>query len=420
MGSFEDKTPERGMHYSNFRYGEGVWYRGPRSADVLDPELVITGALVQLYGPGDVLIASLSSDAADSRMSRLRFELTPTGPGYLDLDITSLPDGVGIQHAARVDVFLDGRLRPHGRIKPVYSGYIQQMPNAGSTEWPRKYRGFGFYGLLDKMMTTRTFMAASVWRIVDTLAREIETRTVGRIIYNSSKIQISHDGTGSAYPVEKIVFSKASYKTALTQLAGLAGGWEFGVDSDRELWFRAPITEPSNDSLLWCPQHVTQVTYNEDSTDVINRLWIKGGQRQTSGDNYLELPLDADGNESSQSLYGIREGDATAPSVFSDLDSYRWGACELAYRRKPRRTVSLGSLESRLNFIDCVGPLQVTLPDGSVILIPKSKVIYTVDQGIACDVQLGDLTYTPGQLSGELKAQQARAELLQQLTLTQV
>lgn len=405
------------------RFGAGFRYRGGAMGRSVTNDAPVSGVYIH---DGDVLVAVLSGDAADSRLSKLRFELTPTGCGSLDMEVTSLPAGVRLGHAARVDVRLKdvrqpGRATYEGWPPPIYSGYVQQVPADGSTEWPRKYRAFGWYGLLDKLKVDRTFTNAPVWRIVDTLVRSLETASAGRLVYNSSKIEVGKLGAGSSFPVTEIRFAHVTYRAALTQLAGLAGGYEFGVDAQREVWFRAPLTEPSREAHLWVGPHVHTVTCTEDSTDLVNRLWIKSGKRQSAGDNYLPLPLDADGMEGSQAVYGIREGEVTAPSVFDDVDAYRWGATELAEKSVPRKTISISEIDSVEHFRpDCSSPVRLTMDNGESITVPVSKVVYSIDRGITCSIQLGEVAPTPGRLSSELQAQQARAELLQQIAMTQV
>lgn len=408
------------------RYGAGYWYRGGKVQHYGSDGNQLDNAIVQVY-EADRLVAVLSSDTADSHLSRLRFELTPTGCGSIELDVTGLPAGVTITHNTRLDVILGSVPNPQwnhrykGWVPPIYSGYVQQVPSSGSTDWPRKVKGFGWYGLLDKLTLNRTFTTAPVWRIVDTLSRALETLTNGRVLYNAGKIQVGRFGAGSSFPVAEIRFSHVTYRAALAQLAGLAGGYEFGVDAMREIWFREPITDPSADAHLWVGPHVHTVTYTEDSTDLVNRLWIKSGKRQAAGDNYLPLPLDADGMTSSQVQYGLREGEVTAPSVFDEVDAYRWGATQLAAKSSPKKTISISEVDGRAHFpADCSGPVRLTLDNGVSVTVPKAKVVYTIDKGVSCVIQLGEVTPNPGRLSAELQAQQARAELLQQLTMTQV
>lgn len=408
------------------RYGGGFWYRGCKVWRYGAGGSRLDNVIVQVY-EADRLVAVLSSDTADSHLSRLRLELTPTGCGSIELDITGLPAGVTITHGTRLDVIIGSVPNPQwnhrykGWVPPIYSGYVQQAPASGSTDWPRKVKGFGWYGILDKLHVNRTFIVAPVWRIVDTLVRALETATAGRVLYNAGKIQVGRFGAGSSFPVAEIRFSHVTYRAALAQLAGLAGGYEFGVDAMREVWFREEITEPDSNAHLWVGPHVHTVTYTEDSTDLINRLWIKSGKRQAAGDNYLTVPLDADGMESSQAQYGLREGEVTAPSVFGEVDAYRWGATQLAAKSAPKKTISISEVDGRARFpADCSGPVRLTMDDGTSVTVPKAKVVYTIDNGVSCVIQLGEATPNLGKLSSELQAQQARAELLSQLTMTQV
>lgn len=394
-------------------YGMGYQYRRPsftppQSGPGADFDHY--GALIRIFN-GGIKVAELSTDTGNPWCGKCSFDLVPTGCGQIMLDMHDLPSGVSMTHGTRVDVHL------RGRVKPIYSGFIQQPPGTGTTDWPKVYRGHGWYALLESLTVSATYTSRSVWSVADALAKTLENVSGGRIRYNAGKIV---KNARSKYVLAEIRFQpRMKIKDAFTTLAGLAGGFEFGVDANRDFWFRPPSTTVEDASRLWSGKHVHKLSVTEDSSKLANRIWIRSGQRNADGNNLLELPVE---DLASQSTYGLREDFVTAPSVFADTDGYRYGAVQLQQRKAPKQQVQVGGIELGSRIIKCEGYVRVTADDAdaTVYELPKKRVGYSIDgNGIACTVQVGD-EREKGRQESDLLAKAEREELLQQQNLNQI
>jgi len=396
----------------------GYRYRGATyvpAEDTLGADVEGYAVYIIAYTSGGEKVAEFASDADETRASRDTIELLETGPGHSSIDLRNLPTGVTLTHDMRLDVHLWGRSRP------IYSGYITKAPGAGTTDWPKTYEAFGFIKQLDDLLVTGTYTAQTIHRIVDTLARDIEGRT--RIVYNKSKIIRN---ALSKYPLIEIRFNRTPMKRALEQLAGLAGGFVFGVDADREFFFRPPSTTVADHSIFSVPEDIGKFEPIEDSGDVRNVVYIQYGQLDGGGDNFLSEPLR---DAASEAAYRTRETTVRAPNVYSEADAYRWGSVQLARSKDPitRTTISGLTLITASRditvrrVIDCNGYVRIADTDGVDHELPKKKITYTVDgSGMRVDIQLGELKRDMALLAAELQQRQQVAELMQNLANQQL
>lgn len=391
----------------NYRYRGSTFVP---AEDTLGADVEGYAVYIIAYTSGGEKVAEFAADADDSRAARCNFDLLETGPGHLTVDFRNLPTGITLTHDMRLDVHLWGRSRP------IYSGYITKVPAPGTTDWPATYEAFGFVKQLDDLLVTGTYTSQTIHRIVDTLARDIEGRT--RIVYNRSKVIRN---ALSKYPLQEIRFNKTPMKRALEQLAGLAGGFVFGVDADRQFFFRPPDTSIANDSIFSVPEDIAKFEPVEDSGDVKNVVYIQYGQVDGGGDNYLSDPLR---DATSEAAYRTRETTVRAPNVYSEADAYRWGAVQLSRSKDPVTRTTIAGLTLLSNsrditirrVIDCVGYVRVTDTDGTDHELPKKKVAYTADgSGLKVDIQLGELKRDMAQLAAELQQRQQVTELMQNL-----
>lgn len=390
------------------RYGMGAIYRGSWTAPPApgSGDFVHYGASIKLFDTSDTQIAEFSSDAQDSRLASLTFALMPTGPAEFDIEVAD--PSIALAHAYRIDV------RLWGHADPIYSGFFQKIPGRGTTEFPLKGSGFGFYKFLQDLTYNADFQAQSVWRVVDTLARDMESRS--RIVYNGGKIV---QDPRSLYVMNEIKFLRAPMLTAIQTLADLAGGFEFGVDARREFFFRPPVTAIADDSRLWVGKNLATFINASDSTGLKNRLWIRSGKRNTTGDNYLPFSVE---DKASQAAYGLREDSWDAPTIFADADAYRAAAVQLYDIKDPLATGQVTGIDLQPNsLINCAGFCQVTDNNGNSAPFSKAKVVYKVDgKGIVVDMDLGVIKPTSLQgLFSEMKARQAQQELIYNLSMQQ-
>lgn len=404
-------------------YRSGLIYRGLYGGgDAVAGGVVLPrrrGVLLRLFDPQGRRVAEITTNSGRQTLHKLSFELLPTGPGAFDMELTELPPGVEPSHEWRVDVHL------WNSVSPIYSGYVQEPPLPGGTDYGFAYEGHGYFGQTERVLVSGRYEPGTlVHQAVDDLVRrEIEPRT--GVLYRASKIE------ATTYRLQSpLKFLNTPFRDAMRQLANLAGGWEWGVDELRHFWFRAEDDSVIDAARLWVGKHVETAVFRADSSKVLNHLRISQGQvrNDLASDhplyktNWLEDPLEDVGVGSSQERYGIRMGVHRAPNVLSPTDAVRSAAAELRRRRDapPRATVK--GLEFQGVPITCRGLARIASRDGrQIYLLAPKRARYRVEGArVAVDLELGDLEPRPYHFEAELVARQAAEELARQASQQQL
>lgn len=390
-------------------YGSGTIYRGPvvEPAPVApDLEPIARGITLRFYDSAGIKTAEISSGTSQSALISATWELLPTGCGGASFTLSDqLPQFLTISHNQRIDVHL------WGYTQPIWSGFVRRLASPITSTWPRTYEAYGYQAHLDRVIIREQDYAEQITAdVVSELVRDYLDPDTG-ILYSRAKICQT-----CRYRVRDLQFRYITARRAMEQLVNLAGLYEFGVDAEREFFFRRQLRSVTEH--IWVGVHTDQADVDEDSERLANRLWVQSGQRSGSGDNYLPVPLEDKG---SQATYGVWEDTVRAPSVFNETDAYRFASVELSRRARPAVVTRISGLRYEGTPIDCRGQVRVVGRDGTEVTTGKQRVRYTVTGSrIEVDLDLGERELDiPGWFS-ELSAQQARLELIQQATNRQV
>ncbi|MPM74516.1 hypothetical protein SDC9_121504 [bioreactor metagenome] len=315
---------------------------------------------------------------------------------------------VNLSYNQRVDISL------FGDQQPWYSGYIQVIPQSGSTEDTAVYKGYGFFNDLDKVLVNKTYETIEISAMVhDLMTTVIEPRS--KIRYNTSKIYSTN------YTAEKLRFEYQKAKDVVKTLSEFAIDYVYGVDAYRDLFFKPLNREINENSRFWVGYHVSKFVPEEDCGDIVNFFYAKAGELREDGTNIYPTPFQ---DAESIAQYGIREDVLSIPSAVSDADVERWGYSELDKRKRPKKTCKIEGFNPDLikRNIKPEGVARITVEDGSKYYdYPIKSVKYKVNSnGIQFSMQMGDYSPRLDQYIAKLYRDAKNAEFAQQLNNKQL
>lgn len=363
---------------------------------------------LRFYDRDGLLRRVLSSNAQQGYLLGLDWEISDVGCGQCNL---KLSEDLGLEYDWRLDVHL------WNQLVPVYSGFLVELPSAGTTERIASYTFVGGYYLLDRVYITGTYSGQSVYGIVADVLSQASARLP--IALNTLKLDsITYSTFG------ELKFLRTKLTAVLKQLASLAGGYSWGVDSETEFFFQRPTTEV--DMHRWVGKHLETYVAREDYRDVVTRLYIKTGKVRSDlaptdplyKTNWLPDFLD---DAPAQELYKIREGEYSAPSVLNLVDALVAGQVELDRRKAPRRFASVTGMTFDGEVPSVRGLARIVGRGGQELTYPKKRLRYNVDGSrVKVDLELGDYDPTPGDILGRLAATEAAEQLARQQSQQQL
>lgn len=363
---------------------------------------------LRFYDHAGLLTRVLSSNAQQGYILGLDWEISDVGPGQCNLK-TSQELGLGFDY--RLDVHL------WNQLTPVYSGFLVEDPSPGSTERVASYTFLGGYHLLDRVYITATYSAQSVYGIVADVLSQAQARLP--IALNALKLEpVTYSTIG------ELKFLRTKLTAVLKQLAALAGGYNWGVDSETEFFFQKPSQEV--DMHRWVGKHLETYVARNDYRDIITRLYIKTGKVRSDlpaddplyKTNWLPDYLD---DAPAQEIYKIREGEYSAPSVLNLVDALVAGQVELDRRKVPRKFASVTGMTFDGEVPTVRGQARIIGRGGEQLIYPKKRLRYSVDGSrVKVDLELGDYDPTPGDLIGRLAATEAAEQLARQQSQQQL
>lgn len=251
---------------------------------------------LRIYNTSGTKVAEIVGDIEHTTLSALEFELLQNG-------------GCGAFSFTLADEYTDATIDYNYRVEMSFytqpnrwfSGLITEVPKKGTdTTW--KYSGYGYFKQLEfiRINTSHTAqeISATATAILDLVTPDTD------IVKDTDKIEDTGYTTAATLKWERIK-ARSCFKT----LAELATDYEFGVDEERDFYFRAISTTVLEK--FWIGKHLTAFDPKENQDNLCNRLYIRCG-RLTDGTDYVLYRE----NAASQSTYGLREDVVRAPEFF--------------------------------------------------------------------------------------------------------
>jgi len=341
------------------------------------------GTKIIVYDRNDLKIEEIGDDTQKGILGNCTFELIEKGCGFFSFELLDNPQHE-ILHNYRIDIHL------FGDIDPWYSGEIFKRPRTGSTKKPYKYSGYGFVSQLDTCKVNQRYNATTfptaadreVGAVADhTMRTYIEPET--KIVYAASKI------VAAGFTITDVNFARTSAQEAVEQLANAAQNYQYGVDEDREFFFRAIDTDVNADAIRSVGKNVNDFTYREpDSEKVINEIDVLNGEI-TDKSNYITTVSDA----TSQATYGKRWGRYTIPVALTLSDAERIANYQLSILKDPETSATLKNVEIiSQTRIPAEGKARIFDKDGTKYEMYIKKVKYNISsKGITMDWTLGEI-----------------------------
>lgn len=193
---------------------------------------------------------------------------------------------------------------------PWFTGFITEVPERG-TDTLYRYAGYGYFLQLDFVRVNETdTVGQDIAVIIDDILDDYVVPNTD-IVEDTDKIDTSIYTLASTIEWERIT-AHSCFET----LAELASGYEFGVDEERDFYFRAVDTTVRK--RLWIGKHINEFKPVKDRSNLCNKLYIRCG-RLTDGTDYVLYRE----NPASQAANGLREDVVRAPEfwpIFSTTD----------------------------------------------------------------------------------------------------
>lgn len=408
------------LRFGLYPFGQYGWASLAGDGGGYNPDPDVTSS----YQPNVYTIIAYRSDGTktaifgagseSNNIESLKFEMIETGCGSFEIVFRSLPDNSELDYRQRIDIHLFNDPRPW------YSGYVITRPVKGTTDTTFKFTGHGYYNMLEKVYINAVYQNMEVSAIVSDIVRKVET-SVG-LQFNGNKL------INTAYTVSHIEFDHVSAKDALKQLSDFAVDYVYGVDEYRQMYFKPRINEINEQARFWVGQHLDEYQPTWDVEKVINRAYIKGGNVDDNGEQWLATVEDT----ASQAVYGLQEAVLTLPSAYNATDAARWGVNQIERNKEPVKSAKVKG--ARLEYpkpdgsffvrkLSTDGQAAITTIDGDLHVYPINKLKYTVSAstGIKLDTfELGTQPFAIDRYFAELDRNAKNNELLQQASTKQL
>lgn len=366
------------------------------------------------YNDDGTKTAIFGAGSESNTLKQLTFEIVETGCGKVEITFNKLPDNTELYYKQRIDIHL------YNDPRPWYSGYILTRPIQGTTVTDSfKFTGHGYYNLLERVIINKTYENMEVADIVLDIAKEIEKK-IGLVLNKNNIISTN-------YRITKIELDHVTVKEALSQLSDFAIDYVYGIDEYRQLYFKPRNLEINEQARLWVGQHLTKYEPTWDIEDIVNHAYIKGGNVDAEGEQWLAEVEDAE----SQKLYKIQEDVWTLPSAYDVADAERWGESQLTNLAYPKKSAKVSGVKLEypkadgtffVRKLSTQGQAAITTAEGELYTYPISKLKYTVssDKGIQLDMELGEIPDAIDKYFANLDRDAKMAELLQQAATKQL
>lgn len=252
---------------------------------------------IKIYDTSGDKVAELASHIGKVTVNNITFGYLRNG-GCADFSFTLSEEytKATIGYNYRVEICL------YSQPNPWFTGFITKLPEKG-TDKIQYYSGFGYVKQLSWIRVNEVDTAEEVAGIIED--------TVDNYLVPNTDIQKNSDKLDTPIydMVSTIYWERVTALDMFQRLQQLAGDYEFGVDEDRDFYFR------EIDILIrekfWIGKHLTEFKASEDQEAIRNKLYVKCG-RLTDGSDYVFYVE----NVASQTAYGLREEVVTAPEFW--------------------------------------------------------------------------------------------------------
>jgi hypothetical protein len=348
-------------------------FAGLQLGIILYPPSVLQdrGFKLTFFNTADVKIGELGTDVKDVRVSDVTLELNDFGCGSFSFVVDEIPT-FNIGYRTRVAI------APYFDSLPWFMGFIQRRPDPGARK-PFEFSGFGYFDQLDWVTVTRSYSNQDIALIVKDIIETIVSPKTA-VIFNAAKVETTGYVTSGT-----IDFDHVFAKDAIQSLADIAQNFEFGVDNQREFYFRAIDTTVKTS--VWQGKHFQAAEIAVDPQGIRNKLYIKSGQ--ISGGSNIIGSVD---DPASIAEHGLREDLITAPDLLNSTDATRWANYILGQKKDPviQAKVINYFLDREKAKIAALGRIRLTTEDGAEYTLPVKRVTYKMNAaGIMADIELG-------------------------------
>ena len=334
------------------------------------------GTKIIIYSTSGVKIWECSDEIGKNIIKKLSFVLTENGCAEFSFVLNEKPP-VEILDDYRVDIHL------FRDANPWFSGYLLDLPEFISSGEEYTYSGIGHNYQLETCRVNQAYNATTfptqADREISEVIKHIITTYVEpetKIVYNASKIT----ATSPAFYVTDMNFDRVPAKKAIQQLADMAQNYVFGVDADREFFFKPVDTTLNTNAVKFVGKHLAVFMPRRDVGKIRNLIDVMAG-KITSGSNYILTVEDTD----SQDDYTggkPRWAKLSIPSALNSADAQRWANYKLSQLKDPTRKARISGIELYGKKIEAVGKAKV-MPN------KKSEVNYDIDHDTYAEINAG-------------------------------
>ena len=275
---------------------------GEADVNVVDRDRVFSYE-VKISDASGNKIAELASHTGKVTVEKVNFGYLRNG-GCADFSFTLSEEytKATINYNYRVEICL------YSQPNPWFTGFITKLPKKG-TDTIQEYSGYGYVKQLDWVRVNEIDTAQKVADIV-------EDTVDNYILINLTDIQKNgHKLDSLIYQMNSTVYwTRISALDMFQRLQQLAVNYEFGVDEERDFYFRA--IETNVKEKFWIGKHLTTFHSQEDAESIRNRLYLLCGRLTNGSDYVLTVPHPSLPTSPSQTTYGLREDVVVAPELW--------------------------------------------------------------------------------------------------------
>jgi len=261
------------------------------------------------------------------------------------MDLSMIPENL-----TNINADYDIQVRVEDKLR--YRGYIETFKPIISKPDTIQLQMTGYSGQLKRVYINETYTNMEVSEIIKSLLDDY-------IVPQTSITYSVADIEATSFVIDSIAFDEMA-DSAIKTLVGLAGTFEWGVDVNRNFFFKEQSNAVKHH--LRIGKDISKYDISEEYGDIKNRIVLKGGT--VGGMQYTET-VD---NQESQGLYKLRTKKISNSSITTITVGQKYCTSYLADNAIPQRAIMIPIPKSTKFF-------EETLPVGRVDIISNTVVI---------------------------------------------